>query len=107
VPWASEAQRRKFYATPSLHKFIPEFNAATPKGRKLPDHVKKRGHMAGNFIQGAIKHPGALHKQLHVPQGKKIPPKRLKAAAHGDSTEARRARLAMTLAKLRERRGGS
>jgi hypothetical protein len=64
--------------------------------------------MAQPFIKDAIRHPGALHKQLHVPQGKKIPPKRLKAAAaHGDSTEARRARLAMTLAKLRERRGGS
>lgn len=25
------------------------------------------------WIQGAIKHPGALHKELGVPKGKKIP----------------------------------
>jgi hypothetical protein len=38
MPFVSEAQRRKFYATPSLHKYINEYNAATPKG-KLPEHV--------------------------------------------------------------------
>ena len=42
MPFVSEAQRRKFYATPSLRKYIPEFNAATPKGKKLPQHVAKR-----------------------------------------------------------------
>lgn len=42
MPWVSEAQRRKFYATPSLRKYIPEFNAATPEGKKLPRHVKKK-----------------------------------------------------------------
>lgn len=41
MPFKSEAQRRKFYADPKLRKYIPEFEAATPKG-KLPDHVKKR-----------------------------------------------------------------
>lgn len=34
-----------------------------------------------NFIQGAIKRPGALHKKLGVPQGQKIPAKKLNAAA--------------------------
>ena len=28
---------------------------------------------AGDWIKGAIKHPGALHKSLHVPKGQKIP----------------------------------
>ncbi len=44
MPFVSSAQRRKFYATPALHKYIPEFEAATPKGKKLPKHhrtVKK------------------------------------------------------------------
>jgi len=44
MPWASQAQRRKFYATPSLRKYIPEFNAATPKGAKLPERVPQRRH---------------------------------------------------------------
>ena len=38
MPFTSEAQRRKFYATPSLHKYINEYNRATGD-KKLPDHV--------------------------------------------------------------------
>ena len=34
-----------------------------------------------NWIAGAIKKPGALHKQMGVPQGQKIPAKKLAAAA--------------------------
>jgi hypothetical protein len=53
------------------------------------------------WIQGAIKHPGALHKELHVPAGKKIPAKKLEKATHSsDPTLAKRARLAKTLKKL-------
>lgn len=55
---------------------------------------KKKG---GNWIAGAIKHPGALHKSLGVPAGKKIPASKLRAAAKGDSKTAKRARLAITL----------
>ena len=40
MPFKSEEQRKKFYATPSLRKYIPEFEAAT-KGKKLPKRVKK------------------------------------------------------------------
>lgn len=29
------------------------------------------------WIQGAIKNPGALHRELGVPMGKKIPAKKL------------------------------
>ena len=32
-----------------------------------------RASGGGNWIAGAIKHPGALHRSLGVPQGKKIP----------------------------------
>lgn len=49
------------------------------------------------WIAGAIKHPGALHEELHVPKGKKIPEKKLKAAAKKGGTEGKRARLAETL----------
>lgn len=52
------------------------------------------------WIQGAIKHPGALHRDLGVPQGQKIPRAKLEAAAHGDGKTAQRARLAITLGGL-------
>ncbi len=58
--------------------------------------------MAGKkFIKGAIKHPGALHAQLGVPQGQKIPAGKIAAAAKKGGTLGRRARFAQTLAKLR------
>ena len=53
--------------------------------------------MAKNWISGAIKKPGALHKQLGVPQGEKIPAKKLAVAAKKPGKEGQRARLAKTL----------
>ena len=53
--------------------------------------------MAGNWIKGAIKHPGALHKELGVPKGKKIPAGKLAKAAKAGGVEGKRARLAITL----------
>jgi len=58
--------------------------------------------MAKNWIQKAIKHPGALHKELGVPMGKKIPADKLKAAAKKKGVIGKRARLAETLKKLRK-----
>jgi hypothetical protein len=53
------------------------------------------------WIQGAIKHPGALHKSLHVKPGEKIPESKLKKAEHSkDPKLAKRARLAETLKKM-------
>lgn len=54
------------------------------------------------WIQKAIKKPGALHKQLDVPQDEKIPADKLQAAAEKGGKLGKRARLAMTLKKLRE-----
>lgn len=62
--------------------------------------------MAKKWIQGAIKHPGALHEQMGVPQGEKIPAGRLAAAAKKKGTLGRRARLAQTLKRMKSR-GGS
>jgi len=56
--------------------------------------------MAKHWIQEAIKHPGALHKELDVPEGKKIPAKKLAAAAKKGGKEGKRARLAETLKKM-------
>lgn len=55
------------------------------------------------WIQGAIKHPGALHRELDVPEDKKIPEKKLKKAEHSKNpTLRKRAVLADTLRKLRK-----
>jgi hypothetical protein len=56
--------------------------------------------MAKNWIAGAIKKPGALHKELHVPAGKKIPSAKLKAAEKKPGKIGKRARLAETLKGL-------
>jgi hypothetical protein len=59
--------------------------------------------MAKKFIAGAIKHPGALHRQLNVPQGQKIPARKLVAARKSsDPALRRRAVLAKTLAGFHE-----
>ncbi len=68
-----------------------------------PVHRKSGG---GNWIAGAIKHPGALHKELHVPEGKKIPEKKLEKAAHAPGKEGKRARLAETLEHMHHCEGG-
>ncbi len=62
--------------------------------------------MAKHWIAGAIKHPGALHKELGVPQGQKIPEKKLEKAAHAPGVEGRRARLAETLKGMHHASGG-
>ncbi len=54
------------------------------------------------WIQGAIKKPGALHKELGVPEGKKIPEKKLEEAAKKPGKEGKRARLAETLKKMKK-----
>lgn len=53
-----------------------------------------------NWIQKAIKKPGALHKELKVPMGKTIPTKKLNAAAKKGGVAGKRATLAKTLKKL-------
>lgn len=56
------------------------------------------------WIQGAIKHPGALHKELHVKEGKKIPEKKLEKAEHSKNpTLKKRAALAETLKKMHKK----
>lgn len=56
--------------------------------------------MAGKWIQGAIKHPGALRKELGAKKGKPIPAKKLAAAAKKGGKVGKRARLAETLKKM-------
>lgn len=53
-----------------------------------------------DWIAGAIKHHGALHKDLGVPMGQKIPESMLNEAATRPGVVGKRARLAKTLKGL-------
>lgn len=65
----------------------------------MASHAAKH-ERRGNWIAGAVKHPGALHEQLDVPAGKKIPASKL-AAKPGDSTRTKRRKaFARTMNKL-------
>lgn len=59
------------------------------------------------WIQSAIKHPGALHEELHIAEGKKIPLKRLNKATHSkDPAIRKQASLAKTLRSFHSHKGG-
>lgn len=58
--------------------------------------------MATKWIAGAIKKPGALHKDLGVPSGKTIPEGKLEVAAKKKGVVGKRARLAETLKKMKK-----
>lgn len=60
--------------------------------------------MAKNWIAGATENKGALHRNLGVPEGKKIPAKKLSAAAGKGGTVGREARLAETLKGFSKKR---
>lgn len=59
--------------------------------------------MAKNWIAGATKNKGALHRALGVPQGEKIPAKKLAAAAKKGGKVGKEARLAETLRKMHKK----
>jgi hypothetical protein len=61
----------------------------------------------GNFIQKAIKHPGALHRKLGVPEGEKIPAKKMaQAAKSSNPTTRKQVALAKTLKGFHKAKGG-
>ncbi len=59
--------------------------------------------MAKDWIKGAIKKPGALHEEMGVPKGKKIPKRKLEKAAESGGKLGKRARLAETLEKMHKK----
>jgi|TARA_R110000751_G_scaffold43532_1_gene100368 hypothetical protein len=56
-----------------------------------------------DWIGKAVKKPGALRKSLGVKKGQTIPKKKLKAAAKKGGATGKRARLAVTLGKMRKK----
>ena len=65
-----------------------------------PKKMKAGGAVPKNFIQGAIKKPGALRAQMGVKAGETIPKKKLAQAAKAPGKLGQRARFAQTLSKL-------
>lgn len=64
--------------------------------------------MAKKWIKGAIKHPGALHRALGVPEGEKIPAKKMAAAKNSENPGIRKmAGLAHTLEGMHHKDGGA
>ena len=73
-----------------------------------PEARTGKAHGGEKWIQGAIKHPGSLHKALHVPEGEKIPAKKLEKATHSKNPKlAKKANLAKTLGRMHHAKGGS
>jgi hypothetical protein len=64
---------------------------------------KSRGRRAGAWIQTAIRHPGALHRDLGVPEDKTIPRTELREAAAKPGVVGQRARLALELERFHHR----
>ena len=67
------------------------------KGNCLHGPPESRGK---NWIAGAIGKPGALHKEMGIPQGETIPAGKLAKAASAGGLLGKRARLAQTLKGL-------
>ena len=64
---------------------------------------KKSKKKDKKWIQGAIKKKGSLRKSLGIKKGKKIPVSKLKSAAKKKGKTGKRARLALTLKKMRKK----
>ena len=56
-----------------------------------------------NWIEGAIKHPGAVHSALHIPQGQKIPAAKMAVKESDSPLMKKRKQLARTLGALKKR----
>jgi hypothetical protein len=58
--------------------------------------MAEKGTLFGKPKDEVVKHPGALHRDLGVPMGKKIPEAKLEKAEHAKGKLGKRARLAET-----------
>ncbi len=71
------------------------------RGNRDPYERMPRKSGGGAWIKDAIKHPGALRKELHAKAGEPIPAKTLEKAEHSKNPKlAKRARLAETLRSM-------
>ena len=71
--------------------------------REQQDFIMADKKKSKNWIQSAIKKPGALRKELGVKKGKDIPEAKLKKAAKAPGKLGQRARLAETLRGMKKK----
>jgi len=94
-----ERLRTRIGRIPKLPQKVEPEKAVAARLRKRGD-TQEASDEPKKWIQKAIKKPGALSRQLGIPEKKDIPMKKLRAAAKKPGKLGRRARLAMTLKKL-------
>ena len=82
------------------NKPVRQANRANKKAAKSSQNLIAK---EGGWIQGAIKKPGALREQLGVKKGETIPKAKLAAAAKKGGKLGQRARLAITLGKMKKK----
>jgi|LakMenEpi03Aug12_release.lakeMendotaPanAssembly.Ray.scaffolds.fasta_scaffold311222_4 hypothetical protein len=78
------------------------YNTLTPEEKKYIASQENPKAKDGKWIQKAIKKPGALRAQLGAKPGKPIPAAKLAKAAKAKGKLGQRARLAMTLKKMKK-----
>lgn len=88
---------KKRVASKRSKKWIQSALGVRPRRLGRGPHHKKA-------VRVAAEHPGALHRALHVPAGKKIPLALERKAARAPGKLGHRARLALTLRKLSSKR---
>lgn len=81
---------------------MPKGKTVVRKDKPQDVTVYAKGGSA-NFIKKAIKKPGALHEQMGVPKGEKIPAKKLAKAAKAPGKLGQRARFAEVLKGMRKK----
>lgn len=86
---------------PNVPQPVPVATPISPTPQGPPGMAE-----GGKWIESAIKHPGALRRQLHVPEGENIPKNKLRKAAAAPGKLGQRARMAETLGRLRKATGG-
>lgn len=59
-------------------------------------------NMSANWMAGAVKRPGQLHRDLGIKQGERIPPEMVRSAASKPGKLGQRARFALAAAKVRK-----
>ena len=87
-----EAKGKKVRASRGMGDMAPS---------KMPSKKAKGGKLN---IKKAIKKPGALHAQLGVPKGEKIPAGKIAAAAKKPGNLGQRARFAEVLSGVRKKK---
>ena len=81
----------------SMRKLPRDFYNKDVDNEEIPRMLKLKKGGSTNFIQKAIKKPGALRAQLGAKKGEPIPAKKLAAAVKKPGKLGQRARLAQTL----------